>query len=328
MYNKGPDYDGNGAKPIQAQPYGTGIGVTNVQPIVLNNDAQGQQSFVPQAQPTFNAMGNNNNNNGSPMCTMVKEDLMKILTDSGYGQTNPAMFNTYFQQGSSPPLCLGCMRPLQSHPSRQQTNSSLNPNNMPTMPGATTMISNMMAGVTGLGAQLSPDALPTGVIRNGSVDGGTVGTNKVQSILGCIFLPIGFMILIIFTAVGLYDSKMGGVFVIQPAIFITIGLCFTFIPNKTRVSFDRNTRTYTFELSQYWYPCLGKVVLSGSFDEIKNASSVNSGCSQNKQPQYLIKLHLASGESINVGTCNWFLSNARVVEWNNYINNTLHQPKA
>ena len=92
MYNKGPDYDGNGAKPIQAQPYGTGIGVTNVQPIIVNN-AQGQQSFVPQAQPTFNAMGNNNNNNGSPMCTMVKEDLMKILTDSGYGQTNPAMFN-------------------------------------------------------------------------------------------------------------------------------------------------------------------------------------------------------------------------------------------
>ena len=97
MYNKGPDYDGNGAKPIQAQPYGTGLGVTNVQPIIVNN-AQGQQSFVPQAQPTFNAMGNNNNNNGSPMCTMVKEDLMKIITDSGYGQTNPAMFNTYFQQ--------------------------------------------------------------------------------------------------------------------------------------------------------------------------------------------------------------------------------------
>ena len=313
MYNKGPDYDGNGAKPIQAQPYGTGIGVTNVQPIIVNN-AQGQQSFVPQAQPTFNAMGNNNNNNnGSPMCTMVKEDLMKILTDSGYGQTNPAMFNTYFQQGSSPPLCLGCMRPLQSHPSRQQTNSSLNPpNNMPMMPGATTMISNMMAGVTGLGAQLSPDALPTGVIRNGSVDGGTVGTNKVQSILGCIFLPIGFMILIIFTAVGLYDSEMGGVFVIQPAIFITIGLCFTFIPNKTRVSFDRNTRTYTIETSKYWYPCLGKKVYNGSFDEIKNASSVNSGCSQNKQPQYLIKLHLASGESANVGTCSWFLSNERV----------------
>ena len=335
MYNKGPDYDGNGAKPIQAQPYGTGIGVTNVQPIILNNNAQGQQSFVPQAQPTFNAMGNNNNNNnGSPMCTMVKEDLMKILTDSGYGQTNPAMFNMYFQQGSSPPLCLGCMRPLQSHPSRQQTNSSLNPNNMPTMPGlgmqaammpgATTMISSMM----GLGTQLTPDALPTGVIRNGSVDGGTVGTNKVQSILGCIFLPIGFMILIIFTAVGLYDSKMGGVFVIQPAIFITIGLCFTFIPNKTRVSFDRNSRTYTIETSKYWYPCLGKKVYNGSFDEIKNASSVNSGCSQNKQPQYLIKLHLASGESINVGTCNWFLSNARVAEWNNYITNTLHQPKA
>ena len=339
MYNKGPDYDGNGAKPIQAQPYGTGIGVTNVQPIILNN-AQGQQSFVPQAQPTFNAMGNNNNNNnnGSPMCTMVKEDLMKILTDSGYGQTNPAMFNMYFQQGSSPPLCLGCMRPLQSHPSRQQTNSSLNPNNMPTMPGlgmqaammpgATTMISSMMGGVMPFGTQLTPDALPTGVIRNGSVDGGTVGTNKVQSILGCIFLPIGFMILIIFTAVGLYDSKMGGVFVIQPAIFITIGLCFTFIPNKTRVSFDRNSRTYTIETSKYWYPCLGKKVYNGSFDEIKNASSVNSGCSQNKQPQYLIKLHLASGESINVGTCNWFLSNARVAEWNNYITNTLHQPKA
>ena len=102
----------------------------------------------------------------------------------------------------------------------------------------------------------------------------TVGTNKVQSILGCIFLPIGFMILIIFTAVGLYDSKMGGVFVIQPAIFITIGLCFTFIPNKTRVSFDRNTRTYTIETSKYWYPCLGKKVYNGSFDEIKNASSV------------------------------------------------------
>ena len=57
-----------------------------------------------QAQPTFNTMGNNNNNNGSPMCTMVKEDLMKIITDSGYGQTNPAMFNMYFQQGSSPPI--------------------------------------------------------------------------------------------------------------------------------------------------------------------------------------------------------------------------------
>ena len=272
------------------------------------------------------------------MCTMVKEDLMKILTDSGYGQTNPAMFNMYFQQGSSPPLCLGCMRPLQSHPSRQQTNSSLNPNNMPTMPGlgmqaammpgATTMISSMMGGVMPFGTQLTPDALPTGVIRNGSVDGGTVGTNKVQSILGCIFLPIGFMILIIFTAVGLYDSKMGGVFVIQPAIFITIGLCFTFIPNKTRVSFDRNTRTYTIETSKYWYPCLGKKVYNGSFDEIKNASSVNSGCSQNKQPQYLIKLHLASGESVSVGACNWFLSNGRVAEWNNYITNTLHQPKA
>jgi hypothetical protein len=340
MYNKGPDYDGNGAKPIQAQPYGTGIGVTNVQPIIVNN-AQGQQSFVPQAQPTFNAMGNNNNNNGSPMCTMVKEDLMKIITDSGYGQTNPAMFNMYFQQGSSPPLCLGCMRPLQSHPSRQQTNSSLNnmPMMMPDQQAGMQAIMNMamnqhQATMNNLGVSsmmpggLSPDALPTGVIRNGSVDGGTVGTNKVQSILGCIFLPIGFMILIIFTAVGLYDSKMGGVFVIQPAIFITIGLCFTFIPNKTRVSFDRNTRTYTIETSKYWYPCLGKKVYNGSFDEIKNASSVNSGCSQNKQPQYLIKLHLASGESINVGTCNWFLSNARVVEWNNYINNTLHQPKA
>ena len=31
-----------------------------------------------------------------------------------------------------------------------------------------------------------------------------------QSVLGCIFLPIGFMILIIFTAVGLYDSKWEG----------------------------------------------------------------------------------------------------------------------
>ena len=69
-------------------------------------------------------------------------------------------------------------------------------------------------------------------------------------------------------------------------------------------------------------------VTGNPFDEIKNASSVNSGCSQNKQPQYLIKLHLASGESINVGTCNWFLSNGRVAEWNNYITNTLHQPKA
>ena len=98
--------------------------------------------------------------------------------------------------------------------------------------------------------------------------------------------------------------------------------------NKTRVSFDRNTRTYTIETSKYWYPCLGKKVYNGSFDEIKNASSVNSGCSQNKQPQYPIKLHLAKGESQNVVTRNWFLSNARVAEWNNYITNTLHQPKA
>ena len=251
MYNKGPDYDGNGAKPIEAQPYGTGIGVTNVQPIF--NNAQGQQSFI--AQPTLNTMGNNNTSNGSPMCTMVKEDLMKILTDSGYGQTNPAMFNAYFQQGSSPPLCIGCMRPLQSHPSRQQTNSSLNPNNMPTMPGlgmqtammSGAMISNMMAGVTGFGTQLSPDALPTGVKRSGSVDTGTMGSNRALSVIGCIFFPMGLLILIIFTAVGLYDSETGGFFVIQPGVFISIGLCFSLVPNKTRVSFDRNTRTYTIE---------------------------------------------------------------------------------
>ena len=47
MYNKGPDYDGNGAKPIPTQPYGTNWCVT-VQPIIVNN-AQGQQSFVSSA---------------------------------------------------------------------------------------------------------------------------------------------------------------------------------------------------------------------------------------------------------------------------------------
>ena len=69
---------------------------------------------------------NANNVGTTTTCTMCREDLVQILEKTKYGATNQAMFNAYFQAGSSPPLCIACMRPLQHHQSRmrQQPNTS------------------------------------------------------------------------------------------------------------------------------------------------------------------------------------------------------------
>ena len=111
---------------------------------------------------------------------MYREDLVQVLKQTKYGATNQAMFNAYFQAGSSPPLCIACMRPLQHHQSRMTAAQQPN-TNWQSLGGA--------LGYGGLyGATSLPlNHIPKGIKRTGSIDQGELrGTNHML-IMGKIF---------------------------------------------------------------------------------------------------------------------------------------------
>lgn len=312
MYNSAPDSDKfGGVRAANVQPIVVGgASVQNVQAMPLGG---GNQQLIPQAQLNQSA------------CNMCLEDLMKIVSDSGYGQTNPAMFNVYFQPGSSPPRCLGCGQPLQSHKSKQQSQPQVHTGFARAgFPGVGLGLGMGIFGTAG--ANLAPDALPVGLLRSGNVDKGSGYGNIHLGVMACIFFPIGLLLLIIFTSVGLYDSKIGGVFVIQPGIFFLLGLIFGFYAEKIDYSFDHQSRMYRIGHTKLFCPCFRTKLYTGHYDDITSSNLEMSGCANNRRPQYNINLVTKSGEYIKVATLNYIIANQRNAEWNNYITNTLHNP--
>jgi hypothetical protein len=312
MYNSAPDSDKfGGVRAQNVQPVMVGgASVQHLQAIPMGG---GNQQFIPQAQTN------------QFTCNMYLEDLMKILSDSGYGQKNPAMFNVYFQPGLSPPICLGCGQPLQSHKSKQQSQPQVHTSFA--QAGFSGMGLGLGTGIFGAaGANLAPDALPSGLTRSGNVDKGSGYANRGQLVIASIFFPMGLLLVIIFASVGLYDSATGGVFVIQPGIFILLGLLFGFLAEKIDYSFDHQSRVYRIGHTKVFCPCFGTKLYTGHYDDITSSNLAMSGCSNNRRPQYNINLVTKHGENIKVATLNYFIAHQRNAEWNNYIKNTLHNP--
>ena len=258
---------------------------------------------------------NANNVGTTTTCNMCREDLVQILEKTKYGATNQAMFNAYFQAGSSPPLCIACMRPLQHHQSRMTT--SQQPNTSWQGLGGTVLGNGGLYGAT----SLPLTHIPKGMYRNGSSDHGALRTTNNLKLIGSIVLGVSLVLWIVFTSVGLFN--VSPVFFLQPSLFSFISLILLFCYHSSHLSFDHSTRTFTVKAVKA-FPCLGGVMANGSFDDIVCVEAEHSGCTQNRTPLLSIILVLRNGERIHLGFQNAFISIYTVNEWNHYIKHTLH----
>ena len=261
------------------------------------------EPVIGQSVPILNA-------NMATTCNMCREDLVQVLEQTKYGVTNQAMFNAYFQAGSSPPLCIACMRPLQHHQSRttaaQQPNTNWQGLGYGGLYGATSLPLNH---------------IPKGIKRTGSIDQGELrGTNNLLFV-GRIFFGVSLVLWIVFTSVGLFN--ISPVFFLQPTIFSCFSLVILFFNHSSYLSFDHSSRTFSVKKTK-GLPCLGGIVANGSFDDIVCMEAQHSCCMQNRRPVNDIILVLRNGNRINLGKQNAFISISTIGEWNHYIKQSLH----
>jgi len=264
------------------------------------------QSIGAPAMPIVNA--------NNPTCNMCREDLVRILEETKYGTTNQAMFTAYFQAGSSPPLCIACMRPLQHHQSRmppsQQPNNSWQSHSIVLGTGS----------LYGASTSLLRYHKPKGLKRIGSIDQGTLQAANHMRRIGKIFFGVSLVLWIVFTSVGLFS--ISPVFYLQPSVFSCVSLVFLFCYHSSYLSFDHSSRTFSVKRDSL--PCLSREVANGSFDDILCVEAERSGCMQNRQPVNNIILVLRNGNRINLGRQSAYTSICTINEWNHYIQHTLH----